>query len=398
VRSNSRNDAQYVNKLTFEVQTRQANVSGRPGCIGLIEADAHLLHIAHDHSKPGAFIDRDDIESDCELIDITKSDFMNESVPQSRSVTVVVPMLNEAASVDILFCEVNAAFESLNGWSYTLLIIDDGSTDETWGRTSTLVNDHPDRVRAIRLRRNFGKSDALAIGFSHCDSEVVITMDGDLQDDPAEIPRLLSKIDEGYDLVSGWKQHRKDPLSKTLPSRIFNFMTSSLTKVQLRDFNCGFKAYRAEVVQSLQLQGEMHRYIPVIASHMGFTVGEIPVNHRPRTHGVSKFGTERYIRGFLDLLTVLATTRYLKRPAHLFGGLGVLIGLTGMAALLYLAGIWLFDLGAIGNRPLLFFGILCVLLSAQLITLGIIAELSLRRPPPQHDRLQIKDSLGISIP
>lgn len=327
----------------------------------------------------------------------TKSVFMNEFVTQPRTVTIVVPMLNEESSVEALFSELDATFRTLDAWSYTLLIVDDGSTDETWKRTSALVSAHPDRVRAIRLRRNFGKSDALAIGFSHCDSHVVITMDGDLQDDPAEIPRLLSKIDEGYDLVSGWKQHRKDPLSKTLPSRIFNFMTSRLTKVQLQDFNCGFKAYRAEVVQSLQLQGEMHRYIPVIASHMGFTVGEIPVNHRPRTHGVSKFGTERYIRGFLDLLTVLATTRYLKRPAHLFGGLGVLIGLTGMMALFYLTAIWLFDLGAIGSRPLLFFGILCVLLSAQLITLGIIAELSLRRPPPQHDRLQIKDSLGIPV-
>lgn len=313
----------------------------------------------------------------------------------TRSVTVVVPVLNEQASLATLFSELDAAFAGLSGWSYSLLIIDDGSTDDTWTCVGKLVATHPDRVRAIRLRRNFGKSDALAIGFHHCNSDVVITMDGDLQDDPAEIHRLLAKIDEGYDLVSGWKQRRQDPLSKTLPSKLFNFVTSRLTKVKLRDFNCGFKAYRADVVQALPLQGEMHRYIPVLVAHMGFKIAEVPVNHRPRTHGSSKFGTERYIRGLLDLMTVLATTRYLKRPAHLFGGLGILLGLIGMTALVYLSGIWFLDLGAIGSRPLLFFGILCVLLSAQMISLGIIAELSLRNSPARHDKLQIKESLGL---
>jgi glycosyltransferase involved in cell wall biosynthesis len=315
-------------------------------------------------------------------------------VLESRSVTVVVPVLNEGASIDILFSEVDAAFAALADWSYSLLIIDDGSADETWSRVSALAAGHPGRVRAIRLRRNFGKSDALAIGFYHCDSDVVITMDGDLQDDPAEIPRLLAMIDEGYDVVSGWKQRRKDPLSKRLPSRIFNFVTSRLTGVRLRDFNCGFKAYRGDVVKSLALHGEMHRYIPVIAAHQGFRISEVAVNHRPRAHGSSKFGAERYVRGLLDLLTVLATTRYLKRPAHLFGGMGLLIGIVGMIALLYLTAIWMLDLGAIGNRPLLFFGILCVLLSAQLITLGIIAELSLRHAPTRHDRVQIREALG----
>jgi glycosyltransferase involved in cell wall biosynthesis len=313
-----------------------------------------------------------------------------------RSVVVVVPVLNEASSIETLFQEVDAVFSATPNWHYSMLFVDDGSTDGTWGIVSGLVHKHSQRVRGLRLRRNFGKSDALAIGFAHCSSDVVITMDGDLQDDPAEIPRLLIKIDEGYDLVSGWKQHRQDPLSKRLPSRLFNYMTSRLTGVDLRDFNCGFKAYRLDVVQSLRLQGEMHRYIPVIAAHMGFVVGEIPVNHRPRSHGVSKFGAERYVRGFLDLLTVLATTRYMKRPAHLFGGAGLLIGLVGLTALLYLTAIWMLDLGAIGTRPLLFFGILCILFSAQLITLGIISELTLRQSPPQHDRLQVKESLGSS--
>jgi glycosyltransferase involved in cell wall biosynthesis len=275
-----------------------------------------------------------------------------------------------------------------------VLIVDDGSTDETWSRVGESVQSNEGAVTALRLRRNFGKSDALAIGFQHCESDVVVTIDGDLQDDPAEIPQLLAKIEEGYDVVSGWKQDRRDPPSKKLPSRIFNFVTCRLSGVQLHDFNCGLKAYRAVVVQSLPLHGEMHRYIPVIAASLGFKIGEVVVNHRPRTYGSSKFGAERYLRGMLDLLTVLATTRYLKRPAHLFGGIGILIGTVGMLALIYLTGIWFLDVGAIGNRPLLFFGILCVLLSAQLLTLGILAELFLRNAPSRNSAAQVQESLG----
>lgn len=309
-------------------------------------------------------------------------------------IAVVIPVFNEEATILPLIESINAALAQESGTSHSILLVDDGSTDASWERIQSAVSRQPNQVRALRLRRNFGKSDALAIGFLHCDADVVITMDSDLQDDPAEIPKFLRKLEEGFDLVSGWKQHRRDPLSKRLPSRLFNLITSRITKVSLHDFNCGFKAYRSPVVKSLRIQGEMHRFIPVIAAHLGFRVGEVTVNHLPRKHGASKYGSERYVRGLLDLFTVLATTRYLKRPGHLFGGLGVIFGLVGLVALVYLTFIWALDLGAIGQRPLLFFGIMCILLAAQLISLGIVAELSLSRSRSQPDELQVRESLG----
>lgn len=315
-------------------------------------------------------------------------------VDRDSSITVVIPVFNEEATIRPLIERIDAVLAQESRASHSILLVDDGSTDATWERVQSAIAQKPGRIRALRLRRNFGKSDALAIGFLHCDADIVITMDGDLQDDPAEIPKFLHKLDEGYDLVSGWKQRRRDPLSKRLPSRLFNFITSRITKVPLHDFNCGFKAYRTQVVKALRIQGEMHRFIPVIAAHLGFRVGEVTVNHLPREHGTSKFGSERYIRGLLDLFTVLATTRYLKRPGHLFGGLGVLVGLAGLVPLVYLTFIWALDLGAIGQRPLLFFGIMCILLAAQLISLGIVAELSLSRSRTQPDELQVRESLG----
>lgn len=313
---------------------------------------------------------------------------------KQQSVTIVIPVLNEESTIQVIVDEICAALRPCREWQFHILFVDDGSSDSSWERIQTAHAARPDCVSAIRLRRNFGKSDALSIGFDNSATDVVITMDADLQDDPKEIPRFLEKIAEGFDLVSGWKQQRNDPLSKTLPSRLFNFITSRLTKVRLRDFNSGFKAYRRETLRSLHLYGEMHRYIPVMAAHMGFRIAEIPVNHRPRAHGVSKYGLERYARGFLDLATVLATTRYVRRPGHLFGGLGLLIGAIGMASLLYLTAIWALDLGAIGNRPLLLFGVLCVLLAAQLLSLGVVAELSLSQSHVRPSAIQIRESLG----
>ena len=313
----------------------------------------------------------------------------------TRTATVVVPVFNEEASIATLVAEIDRAFSSQPEWTYSLLFVDDGSTDGTWDRIQAAVDGYAPTVRAIRLRRNFGKSEALSLGFRRCDSEVVITMDGDLQDDPSEIPRLLERIDAGFDVVSGWKKQRHDPISKRLPSRLFNFVTSRITGVPLHDINSGFKAYRADAVRAISLHGEMHRYIPVIAAHLGFSVCEVPVNHRPRVHGRSKFGAERYVRGLLDLVTVFATTRYLKRPGHLFGGVGLLIGIVGLVCLIYLSMIRFLDLGAIGNRPLLLFGILCVLLAAQMISLGVIAELFLRQQPAPPDQLRVRDIAGL---
>lgn len=316
---------------------------------------------------------------------------------RESSITVVIPLFNEEATILPLVGQI-AAVLAQECSSYSVLLVDDGSSDASWERIREATGRWPGHVKALKLRRNFGKSDALAIGFLHCDTDIVITMDSDMQDDPAEIPKFLRKLEEGFDLVSGWKQRRRDPLSKRLPSRLFNSITSLITKVPLHDFNCGFKAYRAQVVKSLRIQGEMHRFIPVIAAHLGFRVGEVTVNHLPRQHGASKFGSERYVRGLLDLFTVLATTRYLKRPGHLFGGLGVIFGLVGLAALVYLTFIWALDLGAIGQRPLLFFGIMCILLAAQLISLGIVAELSLSRSRMQPDELQVREALGFPGP
>ena len=206
--------------------------------------------------------------------------------------------------------------------------MDDGSTDGTFAALGRL-HDGATNVRVVRLRRNFGKAAALQAGFAEAAGDVVVTIDGDLQDDPAEIPRLLAKLDEGFDLVSGWKTKRRDPLSRRLPSKLFNAVTSRMSGLRLHDMNCGLKAYRAEVVRGLRIYGELHRFIPVLAHYRGFRVAELPVNHRPREHGRSRYGMERYVRGFLDLLTVTFMGRYRHRPLHLFGGLGLLFGLIG---------------------------------------------------------------------
>jgi len=203
---------------------------------------------------------------------------------------------------------------------------------------------------------------------------VVVTIDGDLQDDPAEIPRLLAKLEEGFDLVSGWKTRRRDPLSRRIPSRIFNAVTGRLSGLRLHDLNCGLKAYRAEVVQGIRLYGELHRFVPVLAHYRGFRVAELPVNHRPREHGRSRYGMERYVRGFLDLLTVTFMGRYRQRPLHLFGGLGLLLGSIGAVLLAYLTVLKLLG-EAIGHRPLLTLGVLLVVVGVQLVSLGLVSEL-----------------------
>jgi len=254
-----------------------------------------------------------------------------------------------------------------------IIFIDDGSKDRSWEVMCNLVALH-DNVSAIRFRKNFGKAIALEAGFRHAAGEIVFTMDADLQDDPSEIPKFIEALDSGFDLVSGWKKHRHDPISKTLPSRIFNKITAFTTGIVLHDFNCGFKCYRREVVDSIHLYGEMHRYTPVLANDFGYRIGEVEVLHHPRQHGKSKYGFERYIRGFIDLLTVLATTRWMNKPGHLFGGLGIASGIFGGSILAYLTIIWLGGVRPIGNRPFFFLGILLCILSVQMISLGIIAE------------------------
>jgi len=229
-------------------------------------------------------------------------------------------------------------------------------------------------VRIVRLRRNFGKASALAAGFAEANGDVVVTIDGDGQDDPAEIGRLLAKLDEGFDLVSGWKTRRRDPWRRRIVSRVFNTVTGRVSGLRLHDLNCGLKAYRAEVLRGLRLYGELHRFIPVLAHYRGFRVAELPVAHRPREHGRSRYGMERYLRGFFDLLTVTFMGRYRYRPLHLFGGVGLVLGLAGFVLLAYLTVVKLTG-HAIGQRPLLTLGVLLVVVGIQLFSLGLVGEL-----------------------
>jgi glycosyltransferase involved in cell wall biosynthesis len=287
-------------------------------------------------------------------------------------ISVVVPVHDEERSVALLYDELRSALEPLDA-PWEVIFVDDGSTDGTFSAL-TRLHSSEQNVRVVRLRRNFGKAAALVAGFDQAHGETVVTIDGDLQDDPDEIPRLLAKLDEGFDLVSGWKTHRRDPISRRLLSRIFNRVTSAFSGVRLHDMNCGLKAYRAEVVHGLRLYGELHRFIPVLAHYRGFRIAELPVNHRPREHGRSRYGVERYLRGFLDLLTVSFIGRYRHRPLHLFGGFGLALGAIGSAILIYLTVVK--ALGhAIGQRPLLMLGVLLVVIGMQFFSLGLISEM-----------------------
>jgi glycosyltransferase involved in cell wall biosynthesis len=309
-------------------------------------------------------------------------------------ISIVIPVLNEEDTLCELHARITDSLSLIHKSSYEIIFIDDGSYDSSWEIIRALSVDFPNHVRAIKLRRNCGKAAALSAGFDAAIGEIVFTMDADLQDDPFEIPHFLEKLNQGFDLVSGWKKNRHDPWTKVVPSMIFNFFTRRFTKLNLHDFNCGFKAYRKEVLQNIQLYGELHRFIPALAYNLGFKVGEIPVNHNPRHFGKSKYGFERFSRGFLDLLTILLLTNYLQRPGHLFGGVGIAVGLVGSISLIYLVILWLLGDRPIGDRPLLIFGIMAVILSVQLISLGLLAELNLRNTRKDHVKDYIQETAG----
>jgi glycosyltransferase involved in cell wall biosynthesis len=287
-------------------------------------------------------------------------------------ISVVVPIHNEERTIALLHDELDSALQGL-GHPCEAVLVDDGSTDGSYAAL-TRLHAAQDNVTVVRLRRNFGKAAALAAGFARARGDMIVTIDADLQDDPAEIPRLLVKLEEGYDLVSGWKARRHDPLRRRVLSRLFNLVAGWISGVRLHDLNCGLKAYRAEVVRGLRLYGELHRFIPVLAHQRGFRIAELPVNHRPRGHGRSRYGIERYLRGFLDLLTVSFIGRYRHRPLHLFGGLGLALSTGGIGVLVYLTVVK--ALGhAIGQRPLLILGVLLVVVGLQVFSLGLITEL-----------------------
>ncbi|MDH7515061.1 MAG: glycosyltransferase family 2 protein [Bacteroidota bacterium] len=307
-------------------------------------------------------------------------------------VSVVVPLFNERESIGELAERLRTVLDGL-GLQWEAWFMDDGSTDGSFDVLRSL-HESDARFRAIRFRRNYGKSAALAVGFERVRGRIVVTMDADLQDDPDEIPRLIAKLDEGYDMVSGWKKKRYDPISKTIPSRFFNFITRLMTGIEIHDFNCGLKAYRREVVQNIDVYGEMHRYIPVLARMGGFSVSEIPVRHHPRKYGKTKFGASRFFKGFLDLLTVLFTSRYTQRPLHVFGSIGTALLLLGLAANAWLTVEWLLG-KPISNRPLLLLGILLMLVGVQLVLTGLLAEMVTKREH-RTTEYRVRDELDAS--
>ncbi len=290
-------------------------------------------------------------------------------------ISVVIPVHNEEESLAALVGELSAVCDDPAIGPAEFLFVDDGSRDGSWRVIQELAQSDP-RVGAIRFRRNFGKAAALMAGFQAARGEFIFTMDGDLQDDPAEIPRFLQEMESGRDVVSGWKKVRHDPWHKVYPSRIFNAMVSGMTGCRLHDHNCGFKLYRREVLDEVGIYGELHRFIPVLAHARGFRVGEVVVQHRARQFGQSKYGVMRMVKGFLDLLTVRFLTRFSQRPLHVLGGFGLTLTAIGGLGLLYLAIVWLDPKHEpIGTRPLMFYSGAFLSVGIQLLSLGILAEL-----------------------
>ena len=304
-----------------------------------------------------------------------KNPFKNseEERKNFQKASVVIPLYNEEESLVPLYEELKKVFSANRSISFEIIFVDDGSNDKSLEIIKRLER-IDNRVKYISFRKNYGKSAALQVGFSKAEGEAIITMDADLQDDPNEIPNLLAKLQEGYDLVSGWKKTRYDPFIKRTTSKFFNFVTRLFSGVKIHDFNCGLKAYRREVVENISLYGELHRYIPVLASWQGFKVGEIVVKHHPRKYGKTKFGISRFYKGFLDLLTVMLITRFIKRPLHLFGLIGLIfifIGIVINAFLTY----WWFLGRPLSSRPLLFLGMLLIIVGVQFFAIGLLGEM-----------------------
>ena len=292
-------------------------------------------------------------------------------------ISVVVPMRNESLNVAEFHTELTEVLAAF-GRSYEILVIDDGSTDDTFAQLASLQRTDP-RLRIVRFRRNFGQTAAFAAGFAYARGRYIVTSDGDLQNDPRDIPGMIETLERGPDIVAGWRQERKDPfINRRLPSMIANAIISFSTGVKLHDYGCSLKVFRAEVVKPLKLYGEMHRFLPAIASEMGVTIVEKVVNHRHRRHGTSKYGISRTIRVILDLLTVKFLISYSTRPLHIFGLLGIAMGSLGTLVCAWLAWVKFFGHESIANRPLLLFGILLIFIGVQLVTLGLLGEMLAR--------------------
>lgn len=314
----------------------------------------------------------------------------------STAISIVVPVFNEQDSLRELCEQIGAAAAGIAA-DYELIFVDDGSRDRSWETITTLAESDP-RIRGIRFRRNFGKAAALTAGFQAATMPLIMTMDADLQDDPAEIPNFLAKLNSGYDVVNGWKERRLDPWHKVYPSKVFNGLVSRLTGLSLHDHNCGVKLMRREVADEIRLYGELHRFIPVLAHMRGFKVTELPVHHRARQFGHSKYGFRRFSRGFLDLLTVAFLLSYRQRPQHMLGGVGLAFFGIGVLGLGYLALLWLLmNVGGvwtpvpIGSRPLLAYSLAATLLGAQALSLGLLAELIVHYTSRDRDAFSVAE-------
>lgn len=317
-------------------------------------------------------------------------------------ISVVIPLYNEEESLPEL-CDWISRVMNDRGFTYEVILVDDGSTDASWDAIEKISQQNPS-FKAIRFNRNYGKSAALNIGFKHVSGEVVITMDADMQDSPDEIPELHAMIKSGHDMVSGWKKKRHDPITKTVPSKFFNFTTRVISGIKLHDFNCGLKAYSAKLVSTLDIYGEMHRYIPVIAKRNGFTkIGEKVVEHRPRKYGKTKFGLERFIYGFLDLLSISFVSRYKKRPMHFFGTLGTLSFLLGFLFVLgiiweKIRAIYILksdDYRDVVDQPLFFLALAAIIIGVQLFLAGFIGEMMTMNSHRRSDYI-LEDTIGLT--
>jgi len=289
-----------------------------------------------------------------------------------KKISIVVPVFNEEESINPLANEIRKVLRTME-ISFEVIFVDDGSTDKSLKVIKDICKQDR-RFRYISFRKNYGKSAALQVGFKDVTGDAVITMDADLQDDPNEIPSLLKKLEEGFDLVSGWKKKRHDPFIKKISSRFFNFVTRLMTGIKIHDFNCGLKAYRKEVIESVRVYGELHRYMPVLADWEGFTVSEVVVKHHPRRYGKTKFGISRFFKGFVDLITVVFSTRYIKRPMHFFGFLGAFSFFVGLIVNGYLTYDWIMG-KALSNRPMLFLGMLLIIVGVQFFSVGLLGEM-----------------------
>ena len=313
--------------------------------------------------------------------------------PRSKTpfVSIVVPLFNEEESLRELTDKILHVMKEM-GKTYEIIFVDDGSSDRSF-EVLKEIHSRNAHTKVIRFRRNFGKSAAISVGFKEATGEYIITMDADLQDDPNEIPSLIAAMGDSYDLVSGWKKKRHDPLSKTLPSRFFNFVTGKMTGIPIHDFNCGLKAYRNVVVKSLSVHGELHRFIPVLAHWAGYRVTEKVVQHHPRKFGKTKFGLSRFFNGFLDLLTVLFTTRYLRRPLHLFGVWGIVSFVVGGLIDSYLIVERILGLTALSDRPLFLVGFLLIIIGVQFVSIGLLGEM-ITRQERDEEVYSIRETLG----